>query len=171
MKKAIIVCGAPGGGKSTYGKRLAEEMGAAFIDIDASTERLVQVGLKLSGKDASDRDSSFFKENFRRQIYEQMFDIALDNLAAVDVVLAGPFTKEILDPEWPQLLKCRLGTSVEVHYIRCSPEVRRRRMESRGNLRDASKLQDWEKYIEYYGDEQLPSFPHVVVENDNEIEV
>jgi predicted kinase len=171
MKKATIVCGAPGAGKSTYARRLAKDTGAALIDIDVATEHLVQTGLTLAGKDPGDRDSSFFKDNFRQPIYEQMFDIAFDNLSFIDVVLVGPFTREIRNPEWPGELMSRLGAKVEVHYIRCSPKVRKRRIESRGNPRDHAKLQDWDEYIGYYGTEDLPCFPHVVIENDNDIEV
>ena len=65
MKPAIIVCGSPGAGKTTYGKQLAAELGAVFLDIDMSTERLIRLSLRQSGHDPDDRDSSYFKQVYR----------------------------------------------------------------------------------------------------------
>ncbi|MEZ5535784.1 MAG: ATP-binding protein [Thiolinea sp.] len=163
MPKAFIVCGAPAAGKTSYGKKLATAESAVFLDIDTATERLVQLALQLSGHDPADRDSEFFKQHFRMPIYEQLFDIAADNLSFSNVVITGPFTREIRDPDWPDALAERLGAPVEVHYVTCKPEVRKQRMIERGNPRDAGKLADWGEYVSYYGDEEPPCFEHVLV--------
>jgi len=167
MNRAYIVCGGPGAGKTVYGEKLAQRTGAVFLDIDASTERLVKLALELAGHDPSDRDSSFFKEHFREPIYEQLFDIARNNLPHLDVVIAGPFTKELKNPEWCKILTKRLGCYVEIHYVSCPPELRRERMRKRGNPRDVAKLKDWDSYVRYY-EEAPPSCPHVLVDNSQE---
>ncbi|HWI41140.1 MAG TPA: AAA family ATPase, partial [Verrucomicrobiae bacterium] len=118
MHRAFIVCGTPAAGKTTYGKELARKEHAVFLDIDTSTERLVRLALQLSRHDPDDRDSPYFKEHFREPVYEQLFDIARENLQHVSVVIAGPFTRELSDPEWCGKLALRLGASVEVHYLR-----------------------------------------------------
>jgi predicted kinase len=164
MPKAYIVCGSPGSGKSVYGRKLAGRLGAAFLDIDVSTERLVRLALELAGHDPDDRDSSFFKEHFREPVYEQLFDVARDNLPYIDVVIAGPFTRELRNPEWREDLTARLGCPVEVHYVSCAPEIRKERLRTRGDLRDRAKLDDWDEYVRYY-DEAPPRCPHVVVDN------
>jgi len=169
MTRAYIVCGSPGAGKTAYGKKLAERIGAAFLDIDMSTERLVRLALELAGHDPADRDSTFFKEHFREPIYEQLFDIARDNLRHIDVVIAGPFTKELKNPEWGERLTVRLGCPVEIHYVSCAPEIRRERMGKRGNPRDEAKLRDWEKHIRYYDDEAPPRCPHVLIDNSEDL--
>src|SRR5689334_7643544 len=125
MTRAYIVCGSPGAGKTFYGKKLAERIGAALLDIDVSTERLVRLALELAGHDPADRDSSYLKEHFREPIYDQLFDIALDNLRHLNFVIAGPFTKELKDPEWCERLTARLGCPVEIHYVSCAPEIRK----------------------------------------------
>lgn len=167
MTRAYIVCGGPGAGKSVYGKRLAERAAAAFLDIDVSTERLVRVALGLAGHDPDDRDSRFFKEHFREPIYEQLFDIACDNLRHVNVVIAGPFTRELRDPAWRERLTARLGCPVEIHYVSCPPEIRRKRMHRRGNPRDEAKLRGWDEYLRYY-DEAPPCCPHLLVDNSED---
>ena len=161
--RAIIVCGSPGAGKTTYGKKLAAEIGAVFLDIDTATERLVRLSLRESGKDPDDRDSPNFKQIYREPIYEQLFDIARDNLPFNRVVIAGPFTREIRDAQWPRRLSRRLGAPVEVHYVFCPPEVRRDRLLERANARDGAKLDDWDGYVQYYGEEEPPCCKHLFV--------
>jgi predicted kinase len=105
MYTSCIVCGTPGSGKSTYARQLAAVRHATLLDIDTVTERLVRVALRQSGHNQDDRDSEYFKQTFREPVYEALFDIARENLLFQDVVIVGPFTKEIKDPGWPSKLK------------------------------------------------------------------
>ncbi|MEL7083639.1 MAG: ATP-binding protein [Cyanobacteria bacterium J06597_1] len=164
---AFIVCGSPGAGKTTYGQRLSRERSAVFLDIDTVTERIVQAGLKLAGQSPNDRDSPTFKQAFRQPIYDTLFDIARENLAWCDVVMTGPFTTEIRNPNWLVDLGDRLQHSVEVHYVCCEPEVRRQRLIDRGNPRDRPKLEDWPTYLQYYGAEHPPACPHVHIDTSD----
>lgn len=168
MPKAIIVSGTPGSGKTTHAKQLAANRNATLLDIDTVTERLVKIGLVESGHSADDRDSDYFKRTYREPIYEVLFDIARENLPYHDVVIVGPFTKEIQDPDWVAKLFSELGSPVEVHYVQCPAEIRKQRLALRGDARDRAKLDDWDRYIKYYGDEHLPVFEHVLVEGVSE---
>lgn len=171
MNTTCIICGSPGSGKSTYARQLAATRHATLLDIDTVTERLVRVALVQSGHSQDDRDSEYFKQTFRAPIYETLFAIARENLDFQDVVIAGPFTREIKDPRWPEKLEQVLGSLVEVHYAQCAPEIRRRRLAHRGEARDLAKLEDWESYIQYYGDERPPVFGHVLVDGSEPIEL
>jgi predicted kinase len=162
--RAIIVCGSPGAGKTTYGKKLAKELRACLIDIDTCTEGLVRTGLDLSGHDPNDRDSEYFKSSYREVIYETLFSIARENLPFTDVVVVGPFTREIRDSTWPAKLGVRLETPVEVHYVYCSPECRRERIKQRGEGRDLAKLADWDASRQYFGAEDRPEFTHTFID-------
>ena len=164
MQKCFVVCGSPGSGKSTYAEQLASLHHATLLDIDPVTERLVRLALAQSGQDVDDRDSEYFKSTFRAPIYETLFDIARGNLAIQDVVLVGPFTKELREPNWPSGLSEALGVTVEIHYVQCPPKERKRRLVSRGNTRDLAKLKDWDNHIQYYGLESPPVFEHVLVD-------
>lgn len=126
------------------------------------------IGLVESGRSPDDRDSDYFKSTYREPVYEVLFDVARENLPHHDVVIVGPFTKEIRDQGWPERLSGDLGSPVEVHYVHCRPEIRRQRLADRGDERDRAKLQDWDRYIKYYGDEQPPVFEHVLVDGMEE---
>ena len=105
MPRTIIVCGAPGSGKTTHAKRTATGRNATLLDIDTVTERLVSTGLMESGH-----------------------------------------------------------SLVEVHNVHCHPDFRRQRLAGRGDARDLAKLEDWDQYVGYYGDEHPPVFEHVPVD-------
>ncbi|UCE62573.1 MAG: AAA family ATPase [Nitrospirota bacterium] len=167
MNKAFVVCGSPGSGKSCYGRQLSKNRSAVLLDIDLVTERLIRAGLRLALQDPDDRDSDVFKKTFRQPIYETLFDIARENLRWNDVVIVGPFTKELLNPQWPSELREKLQTPVEVHYVYCASDIRRERLSRRANPRDAAKLRDWRRHIQYYGSEQPPHFPHVYIDTSN----
>jgi len=167
MYTACIVCGTPGSGKTTYARRLAAARHATLLDIDTVTERLVRIALAESGRSPDDRDSEHFKHAYREPVYDTLFDIARENLPVQDVVIVGPFTREIKDAGWPAWLATRLGSSIEVHYVECPAEIRRNRLANRGDARDRAKLADWDNYIRYYGEESVPVFGHVLVDGRN----
>lgn len=164
MPTALIVCGSPGAGKTTYGKALAAKRGAALLDIDTVTERLVKVALREAGHDENDRDSRYFKRTFRAPIYHTLFDMARENLRWTDVVIVGPFTREVRQTAWPAQLGTMLNAPIEVHYVYCNPAERKARLQQRNNPRDVQKLADWNSYSVYYGDEAPPAFDHVFID-------
>ena len=166
MKKLIVVCGSPAAGKSSYAKKIAPDMSAIIVDIDSCTEQIIQIALSESGRDPNDRDSPYFKEKYREAVYNTLFAIAKDNLTHSNVIIIGPFTKEIRDPDWPNLIAQRLGVTPEVYYLVCNPQTRKARMTDRANARDKSKLANWEDYLLYYGEEKPPAFKHFIVDTN-----
>lgn len=135
-----------------------------LLDIDTCSERLVMAGLKLAGQDPMDRDSAYFKENYREVIYETLLDIAKENLPHCDVVVVGPFTKEIRDENWVEVLEERLNSKVIVVYVYCEPKERKARLLARANPRDEGKFKDYDQFNGYYGDEAPPACEHTVIE-------
>ena len=83
------------------------------------------------------------------------------------MVIVCPVTKELKAPDWTSRLERDLGSLIEVHYVQCAQEVRRHRLAHRGDARDLAKLNDWENYIQYYGEENIPVFDHVLVDGSN----
>jgi predicted kinase len=155
-----VICGNAGAGKSTFAARLCRERGAVLIDIDTVTERLAKLVLRGHGLPEDDRDSPAYKALLREPIYEALFDVALDNLPHLPCVIVGPFTRERRDASWPERLAQRLGTQVEIYHLWCATDERRRRLERRGNARDAGKLIDFAAYAADGDDPGPLPFPH-----------
>lgn len=159
MRDCHIVTGPSAAGKSVHAWKLAAELGACFLDSDTATERLVRAGSALAGLDPDDRDSPSYKQAFRDAVYESLFDVAVANLQHVAVVLAGPFTREGGEPDWPDRLARRLGVRPVLHFVWCPPEVRRTRLMTRGEPRDLPKLENWPAYAATCR-ESPPVWPH-----------
>lgn len=165
MKECHIVTGPAGAGKSAYARELATRLGACLIDSDTATERLVRAGLTLAGMDPDDRDSPAYKRVYRDAVYEAMYDLARANLPHLPVVLAGPFTREGGEGDWPERLCQRLGVIPELYFVWCPPEVRRARIAARGEARDRPKLADWKSYAAACREER-PVWPHHFIRTD-----
>jgi adenylate kinase family enzyme len=90
MKRTLhIITGKPASGKSTFGKKLAMENNSTLLDSDTVTEKLIKTSLRLSGKDENDRDSLYYKENYRSIVYETLFDITEENIIHNNVIIIG----------------------------------------------------------------------------------
>ena len=142
-----IITGAAGTGKSTFGKQLAHDEGAILIDSDTVSEPVVRAGLVAAGLDPADRDSPKYKTIFRDAVYQSLFDIANENLSHIDVVIVGPFTREIKDPSWPNQLEKQFGVAPKIWHLHCDDDLRKKRIQARANPRDAGKLRDWEQHV------------------------
>jgi adenylate kinase family enzyme len=135
FEKIWVVAGLPACGKSTVARRIASSSRCTLIDSDVVADRLVRVGMKLSGNDENDRDSDVYKENYREAVYETMYDLAtqqstdvaltgccciLSYLSFLNVFLKkGPFSAELRDEKWLEKLKIRLNTiHVEIVWVR-----------------------------------------------------
>jgi len=142
MNTLHLVCGLPAVGKTTYGKNLAMSESAAFLDSDTSSNTLIIAAHKAAGIDPHDRDSEQYKQTYRIPVYETLFALALDNLPHTNVVLAGPFTTELKDPEaWKKSLETRFPKSkVRIHHLTLPETERLERMRKRGALRDLGKM-------------------------------
>lgn len=142
-----LVFGPPAAGKTTYARQLASRIGAVLLDSDEVAERLVRAGLILAGMNPDDRDSPAYKSAFRDSVYETLFDLAQSHCSRLPVVIAGPFTREGGDAEWPSRLEERFGVMPEFHYVWCEPAERKARLLARGAARDLPKLVDWDGYV------------------------
>lgn len=166
MHPVILVCGPAGAGKTTYAKKLADQLGAVLLDSDQVSQRLIEAALALAGLPTGDRDSPAYKQAFREPVYETLFDLAQEHRPRGPVVLAGPFTREARDPDWADHLQSRLLGPVEIHFVWCDPSKRQKRLKKRGLLRDVAKLADWEAFCGPDLEQARPIAPHRLIRTD-----
>ena len=160
-----IITGPAGVGKSTYAQSLAASRGACLLDSDTVTEQVVKAGMLAAGLDPNDRDSPEYRQHFREAVYEALFQTASENLVHTDVVLVGPFTSEIQNPDWVAVLNERFDCEIEVLFVTCSEKTRYERIMKRGNVRDAWKLNHWDDYLASSSVEP-PKCPHQVISTE-----
>lgn len=165
-KDLHVVCGAPGAGKTTFARSIAQKIGAVLLDSDEVTQRLVKAGLALAGMDVDDRDSPRYKAAYRDVVYETLWDLAVSNGSHLPVVVAGPFTAECGNPNWPQEIFARTGMTPHIWFVHCPSELRRARIAARGESRDRSKLDDWENHQRHIRQE-IPVFPCEVIDTSD----
>jgi predicted kinase len=156
--RATVVCGNAGTGKSTWAKALARTSGAALLDLDTVSGRLVIAAQRELGRNVDDRDSADYKRVFREAIHATLFDIARE--CEGPVVLVAPFTAERSQPDFPEWLGAKLGCAVEVHYFVTDEAVREQRLRERGHPRDAAKFRDYAAYRARAANESPPPYPH-----------
>ena len=163
-KKLHVVCGAPGAGKTSFAYELAAKIGAVVFDSDEVTQRLVKASLALAGMDVDDRVSPRYKAAFRDVVYETLWDLAVSNAKHIPVIVAGPFTSECADADWPAKIVERTGLQPQIWFVRCPSEIRRQRIAERGEGRDRSKLGDWEHH-RHHSREEIPAFLCTVIDH------
>ena len=168
MHNLFIFSGQPGVGKSTWSATLARACGGCFIDIDAHFASVVVAGLGLAGYHSDDRDSDMFKQTFREPIYLSMFALAKDNLLHSDVVMNGPFTRELSQPDWATQLAETYKANVHILYLTCDAQVLKERIQQRGLSRDIAKLENWERYQQRFNEAGNPLCRHIRVDTDRE---
>jgi predicted kinase len=152
----VIVAGPPGAGKSTVAPGIAQALGAASIDIDATFSPIVP----LLGPHARDV--------VRAAIYESLAVTTETSLqAGVHVVVVAPFTRERRDPVAWERLSARLsarGADTVLVWVHAPRELLLERLVARGETRDADKLADPASWLREAEPEAPPRVPHIAVE-------
>lgn len=160
---ALLVCGAPGSGKSTVGALVARRLHAALLDLDTATASLVAVLGDLLGTD--DLDDPDFVRLTRAARYEALTALAEDNVAVgTSAVMVAPFTTERRDEKAWSLLRHRMervGAVTTMVWLRISAEEVVRRVDQRGAGRDLAKRRsEWSAGL----DLAPPAVPHLAVD-------
>ncbi len=164
MNTLFIFTGQPGTGKSTWSETFARHCRGCFIDIDAHYAAVVQAGLNFAGHDPNDRDSATFKQVFRDPIYSAMFALARDNLSHTHVVMNGPFTRELAQPDWHEQLASTFNVAVKIIYLTCDQQKLKTRIQQRALRRDRLKLENWDAYQRHFTDSMAPACKHTWVD-------
>jgi predicted kinase len=153
MPKLVFFLGPAGAGKTTLAKSLAEKYHAAFFDMDTLARPAVEMIMTLAGLDPNDRDSPTYKQYCRDLGYRITMDAALENLKlGIEVLVIGPFTKELENPLWIEEELSAKELSLETIEVKAlfiylpDDNFYRERIKERGSALDVWKLENWSQF-------------------------
>jgi predicted kinase len=153
----ILVCGAPGAGKSTLARALLCRLAAVWLNSDAVIEPFF----------ADDRDSAAFKRA-RPDFFEGLYALARLNLETGNSVLLDvPHVSQMRDPAWRRRMrKLAAANGARLVCLKCvaSPEALRRRVRARNAKRDRAKLRRWEAHMRELPPDFPVPWPHAVID-------
>jgi len=154
--RLILFSGHAGTGKTTLAKRAIAQIikktnqDYFFLDKDTAFGAFSSHLMEVATGNPNDRDSPYYLTHLRDWEYKGLLDIARENLAlGVNVILVGPFSKEIMNQDMFDPLKLELPpqTCIRVAWIDLSDSEAKSRIMYRADPRDDWKLAHWEDYL------------------------
>lgn len=164
-----VVAGAPGAGKTTVAGLLAQRLTPhpAVLDKDTVYGPFVAAMLAAAGRAPGEREGSWYDENIKVHEYRGLTETAREIRAhGCPVLLVGPFTGQIRDPEaWRSWTDRLGGGEVRLVWVSCDPRVLRERLIARGSERDGAKLAAYAQFVERMRPDEPPPVPHFAIQN------
>ena len=165
MAKAYFVAGLAGSGKSYYSRKIAKELDLKIIDFDDNFNEFI----KAHKDEYEALGSEKFLANYASTRYIDLINRAVLELAKDNsVVIAAPFSKQLQDQTlWDELtlpIK-KFDSNPTLYWVVISDELRKKRLITRGEMRDAEKIKKIDEYIKF-SPAKTPVVEHVLVQGD-----
>lgn len=153
----ILVCGAPGAGKSTLARALMCRLAGAWLNSDAVIEPHFP----------HDRDSAAFKRA-RPDFFQGLYALTRMNLDAGNTVLLDvPHVTQMRDAAWRRRMQAMAHTAgARLVVLKCvaGAETLKRRVRARKAKRDRVKLGRWAAHLEEHPPDFPVKLPHAVID-------
>lgn len=152
-KQLIIITGCAGSGKTTIGKKLAQQLEYAYVDKDTVTRDYTDFILKKLGSFEGDRESKLYKNFILPIEYRVTLKLCREILEnGSNVVLTIPFISQIKDYlKWIELYnnaKFKADTQFKFIWIEHNIETEKANIKKRNASRDKHKIEHWDEYAE-----------------------
>jgi predicted kinase len=167
--QAVLIGGYAGSGKSELGRVLARHSGWALLDKDTMTRPLVEMALETLDRSPHDRESSTYLTVVRPREYEALEVTVLENIeCGASVITSAPYLREFTDPGWLRRTESAVtsrGADLTLVWVRADLESMQTYIRRRGAARDATKLEDWQRYVAGVNLDFRPGMNHELIDN------
>lgn len=164
-----MIAGAPGAGKTTVARILAERVGSspALLDKDTMYASFVEATLAAAGRPFGEREGPWYDQHIKVHEYGGMADTARDiRSAGCPVLLVAPFSGQIRDQDrWAEYVERLGGDPVHLLWVRSDGATLRERIVRRANERDAEKLENFDTFTADTRPDVPPPVPHHEIDN------
>ncbi len=167
MQEVFFVSGQAASGKSQFTKELAAARGLTIVDFDDTLQKTIEKHSVLLAEIGMEK----FLAQVGPERYEDLIVRALSEFnQGKSIVLEAPFSKQIADQQlWDALVEpfVKLGATPKLFWVNVSPDVRRARLISRGEVRDREKLEKIDEYLAQ-NPTKIPVVTHVAVDGNSD---
>ena len=165
MAKAYFVAGLAGSGKSYYSRKIAKELDLKIIDFDDNFNEFI-AGHKDEHEELG---SEKFLAIYASTRYIDLINRAVTQLQqGISVVVAAPFSKQMQDQIlWDELISPikKFDPKPTLYWVVISDELRKKRLVTRGEKRDAEKIKKIDEYISV-SPAKKPVVEHILIQGD-----
>lgn len=165
----LLIGGYAGSGKTELGRILARETGWPMLDKDTLTRPVVEAALEVLGCSPHDRESATYLSIVRPREYEALMSAMTENVQCGNsAIVTAPFIRELHDTAWLNRITatCQdMDAVLCIVWVHCDATTMHTYIRHRGAARDATKLENWNAYLDTIDLDFRPPVPHALIDN------
>jgi len=155
IPRLIVIAGKAGTGKTTLALAIAQQLHIPYFDYDTLVQPFLEAIETKYGRGGNGKYA--FYHEWRNASYGTLWGVVKENLRlGNDVILSAPLTKEMQNPQFPEVIKgiMQVPFSLLVCYMAPPLALHHAMLTERGSKRDEEVLSDEQKFSEVLSPEK-----------------